>query len=95
MTDSSREPIIARAIETLRIPSGSQGLDAGGGIGSQALLLARAVVPAGRGKGMDVSSTFLSQARARTMRAGLSDRLSFHQGNLSELPFRDDAFDWP
>lgn len=77
VTDPLREPIIGAAIQTLRIPLGSHGLDAGCGIGSQALLLARAVGPAGHVTGMDISSTFLSQAEARAKRAGLSDRLSF------------------
>lgn len=94
VTDPLREPIIARAIQTLRIPLGSQGLDAGCGIGSQALLLARAVGPAGHVTGMDISSTFLSQADAGAKRAGLADRLSFGQGDLNDLPFCDNAFDW-
>lgn len=42
-----REPILRSAIRALRLPSGSRGLDAGCGIGLQALLLAEFVGSAG------------------------------------------------
>lgn len=42
------EPVVRSAIQALQIPPGSRGLDAGCGIGLQALLLAEAVGPACR-----------------------------------------------
>jgi len=42
-----REPTLRLAIQTLHLPQGSIGLDAGCGIGLQALLLAEEIGPAG------------------------------------------------
>jgi len=88
------EPIIRSAIQALHLPPGSQGLDAGCGIGLQALLLAEAVGPAGHVTGLDLSPQFLVHAREITEKAGLSERISYQQGDVSRLPFGDDAFDW-
>jgi len=88
------EPIIRSAIQALQIPPGSRGLDAGCGIGLQALLLAEAVGPAGHVTGLDLSPQFLVHAREIAEKAGLSERISFQQGDVNRLPFDDDAFDW-
>jgi len=89
-----REPTLRRAIKTLRLPSASHGLDAGCGIGLQALLLAEAVGPAGHVTGLDVSSEFLLYATDIVERSGLGARISFQEGDVGELPFEDDIFDW-
>jgi demethylmenaquinone methyltransferase/2-methoxy-6-polyprenyl-1,4-benzoquinol methylase len=88
------EPVIRSAIQALHLPLGSQGLDAGCGIGLQALLLAEAVGPAGHVTGLDLSPQFLVHAREITEDAGLSERISFRQGDVNRLPFDDDTFDW-
>lgn len=88
------EPAIRSAIQALRLPSGSRGLDTGCGIGLQALLLAEAIGPAGHVTGLDLSPQFLVHAREITEDAGLSERISFRQGDVSGLPFDDDTFDW-
>jgi ubiquinone/menaquinone biosynthesis C-methylase UbiE len=88
------EAVIPSAIRALQLPSGSRGLDAGCGIGLQALLLAEAVGPAGHVTGLDLSPQFLVQAREIAEKAGLSERISFQQGDVSRLPFDDDTFDW-
>ncbi|TET97077.1 MAG: methyltransferase type 11, partial [Dehalococcoidia bacterium] len=49
------EAVIPSAIQALQLPRGSRGLDAGCGIGLQALLLAEAVGPAGHVTGLDLS----------------------------------------
>jgi len=89
-----REPVIRSAIQALRLPSGSRGLDAGCGIGLQALLLAEAVEPAGHVIGLDVSPVFLAYAEEMAEKAGLAGRISFQSGDVRELPFDDDSFDW-
>lgn len=89
-----REPTLRSAIQALRLPSGSRGLDAGCGIGLQALLLAEAVGPAGHVTGLDVSPEFLVHGREIVGKAGLSQQISFREGDVNELPFDDDAFDW-
>ncbi len=88
------EPAVRSAIQALHLPPGSRGLDAGCGIGLQALLLAEAVGSAGHVTGLDLSSQFLVQAREIAEKAGLSERISFQQGDVNRLPFDDDAFDW-
>jgi demethylmenaquinone methyltransferase/2-methoxy-6-polyprenyl-1,4-benzoquinol methylase len=88
------EPVIRSAIQALHLSPGSRGLDAGCGIGLQALLLAEAVGPAGHVTGLDLSPQFLVQAREIAEKAGLSERISFQQGDVNRLPFDDDTFDW-
>jgi len=89
-----REPVLRSAIQALRLPSGSRGLDAGCGIGLQALLLAEAVGPAGHVTGLDLSPEFLVCAEGIVEQAGLSEQISFQEGHVRELPFDDDTFDW-
>jgi ubiquinone/menaquinone biosynthesis C-methylase UbiE len=88
------EPVIPSAIQALQLPPGSRGLDAGCGIGLQALLLAEAVGPAGHVTGLDLAPQFLVDAREIAEKAGLSERISFQQGDVNRLPFDDDTFDW-
>jgi ubiquinone/menaquinone biosynthesis C-methylase UbiE len=87
-------PVVLSAIQALQLPAASRGLDAGCGIGLQALLLAEAVGPAGHVTGLDLSPQFLAHAREIAEKAGLSERISFQQGDVSRLPFDDDTFDW-
>lgn len=89
-----REPVMRSAIQALQLPSGSRGLDAGCGIGLQALLLAGEVGPAGHITGLDLSPELLEHAEKIVEKAGLSERISLHEGDVNKLPFEDDAFDW-
>ena len=94
LSDFLREPAIRSAIQALGLPRGSRGLDAGCGIGSHTLLLAEAVAPAGHVTGLDLSPEFLARARETAERHGLSEQVSFQEGDVSGLPFDDDTFDW-
>jgi len=89
-----REPVLRSAIQALQFPSGSRGLDAGCGIGLQTLLLAEAVGPAGHIIGLDLSPEFLDHAEEMVAKTGLSERISFREGDVNNLPFDDDTFDW-
>jgi demethylmenaquinone methyltransferase/2-methoxy-6-polyprenyl-1,4-benzoquinol methylase len=89
-----REPVLRSAIQALQFPSGSRGLDAGCGIGLQTLLLAERVGPAGHITGLDFSPEFLVYAKDIVKKAGLSERISFREGDVNNLPFDDDTFDW-
>jgi demethylmenaquinone methyltransferase/2-methoxy-6-polyprenyl-1,4-benzoquinol methylase len=89
-----REPTLRKVIQALKLPSGSRGLDAGCGIGFQAMLLAEAVEPAGHVIGLDVSPEFLNYAREMVKKSGLSKRVSFQEGDVSALPFENNTFDW-
>jgi SAM-dependent methyltransferase len=89
-----REPVLRSAIQALQFPSGSRGLDAGCGIGLQALLLAETVGPAGHITGLDLSPELLVYAKDIVKKAGLTERITFREGDVNKLPFDDDAFDW-
>jgi demethylmenaquinone methyltransferase/2-methoxy-6-polyprenyl-1,4-benzoquinol methylase len=94
LADLLREPVIRSAIQTIDLPQGSRGLDAGCGIGSHVLLLAEAVGPGGHVTGLDLQADFLSLAGETAAGRGLSERVTFRQGDLSKIPFNDDTFDW-
>jgi demethylmenaquinone methyltransferase/2-methoxy-6-polyprenyl-1,4-benzoquinol methylase len=89
-----RDSILRSAVGALQLPSGSRGLDAGCGAGHPALLLAEAVGRDGHVTGLDVSPGLLAHAEKIVEEAGLSERVSFRQGDVSEIPFDDDTFDW-
>ena len=88
------EPIVRLAIQALQLPSGSQGLDAGCGIGLQAMLLAHALSPTGHVTGLDFLPELLQYAEEIVKASGLSERISFRQGDARKLPFDEDNFDW-
>jgi len=81
-------------IKALRLPDGSRGLDAGCGIGLQCLLLGEEVGPTGHVIGLDVSAEMLDYGNAIVKEAGLSERISFQEGGVANLPFDDNTFDW-
>jgi ubiquinone/menaquinone biosynthesis C-methylase UbiE len=89
-----RESILRSAIEMLQLPAGSQGLDAGCGIGLPSLLLAESVGPDGHVTGLDVSAAFLNYAKDVVEQAGLAEQISFREGNINHLPFANKTFDW-
>lgn len=89
-----REPLLRSVIQALRLPPGSRGLDAGCGIGLQSMLLAQAVVPGGHVTGLDVMPDFLLYAENLVKSAGLSEQITFQTGDINNLPFGDDSFDW-
>lgn len=94
LSDLWREPSVREAIGELNLPAGSRGLDAGCGIGQHSLWLADAVGSAGHVTGLDLSADFVSRAAATADKAGVSDRISYQQGDINQLPFEDDTFDW-
>jgi demethylmenaquinone methyltransferase/2-methoxy-6-polyprenyl-1,4-benzoquinol methylase len=89
-----RESILREVIQALKLPTGSRGLDAGCGVGLQAVLLAEAVGPTGHVTGLDISSEFLLHAEEIVKKSGLSEQILFQEGDVGNLPFGDDTFDW-
>ena len=89
-----RECTLRAVIETLKLPSGSRGLDAGCGIGLQCLLLAEAVGLTGNVTGIDVSTEFLNRGQEIAKEAGLTERISFQEGDVANIPFDNNIFDW-
>lgn len=89
-----REALLREAIQAWELHPGSRGLDVGCGIGQPTLLLAEAVGSAGHVTGLDRSSEFLCQAKNLAKNSGLSDQVSFQQGDVHHLPFEAEEFDW-
>jgi demethylmenaquinone methyltransferase/2-methoxy-6-polyprenyl-1,4-benzoquinol methylase len=89
-----REPVFRSIIQSLHLPPGSRGLDAGCGIGLQALLLAQAVGPVGQIVGMDILPELLDYGNMLARQVSLSNRISFCAGDITRLPFEQNAFDW-
>jgi len=94
LSDPLRDPVIRRAIRELGLPKGSRGLDAGCGTGHHTLLLAEAVGSGGHVTGLDMSAELVAHAKGLAKRSDLSERVSFRRGNVNELPFGDNSFDW-
>ena len=94
VTTPLREPTLRSVIKSLHLPLRSRGLDAGCGVGLQALLLADAIGPTGHVTGLDISPEFLVHATKIVEQAGLSAQISFQEGSVTQLPFEDDTFDW-
>src|SRR5215207_8190492 len=88
-----REPLLCSVIQSLQLLYGSHGLDAGCGIGLQALLLAQAIGSGGHISGVDVLPELLACAEELVAKANLSARISFHQADVNCLPFEANTFD--
>ena len=88
------EPAVRSAIRALQLPAGGRGLDAGCGIGTHTLWLAKAVSPEGRVTGIDISPDGLARAEETASKSGLAAQVSFQYGDMADLAFDDDAFDW-
>jgi demethylmenaquinone methyltransferase/2-methoxy-6-polyprenyl-1,4-benzoquinol methylase len=89
-----REPVVHSAIQALQFPLESRGLDVGCGNGSHTLMLAEAVLPGGHVTGLDLSPEQFAYAREAAKESGLSKHISFREGDMKDLPFDDDTFDW-
>jgi ubiquinone/menaquinone biosynthesis C-methylase UbiE len=93
-TDCLRDNLIRAIIGWLDLPGGSHGLDAGCGVGSNTLLLAEAVGRRGHVTGLDIAEDFLRIAGKRARQAGCEAQTDFRQGDINNLPFGPDTFDW-
>ena len=94
VTDPLRESVTRQIIKTLKLPIISHGLDVGCGIGTQALMLAESIGSHGHITGLDIRREFIEYAREVVKNKGLSEQISFEEGNFSNLPFDDNTFDW-
>lgn len=89
-----RESVLRSAIQALQLPLGSHCLDVGCGIGLQTLLLADAVGSEGHVIGVDILPELLEFGKNLVGKAGLSERITFREGDMSRLPFAENTFDW-
>ena len=89
-----RESTLHAMIKALQLPKESRGLDAGCGIGLQSLLLVKEVGLTGHVTSLDLSAEMLNRGREIVREAGLSERISFQEGDVTGLPFDNNVFDW-
>jgi ubiquinone/menaquinone biosynthesis C-methylase UbiE len=94
VSDQLRETTLREMVRALGLPEGSRGLDVGCGIGLQCLLLAEAVGSGGHVTGLDISAEMLKYGGEIVKKAGLSERISFQEGDVRQLTFTDNSFDW-
>lgn len=94
VTNPLREPTLRAMTKALHLPKGSRGLDAGCGIGLQCLLLGEEVGPTGHVTGLDISVEHLNYGREIVKKAGLSKRVSFREGDVTNITFDNNTFDW-
>ncbi|WP_197285869.1 class I SAM-dependent methyltransferase [Nocardiopsis sp. NRRL B-16309] len=80
-----------RLADRLDLCEGGHVLDVASGPGATARLLA--VEHGVRVDGVDLGERTLATARTETERAGLSDRVCFHQGDAERMPVADNAYD--
>jgi SAM-dependent methyltransferase len=80
---------VARMLGLLRVPPGGLVLDAGCGPGVHAIRAARAGC---RVQAIDISAVALRQAAARVAQAGVAERVTFEQADLTFLPFGDGSY---
>ena len=89
-----REPIIKTIIHSLQLLSDSKGLDVGCGTGFYTLMLAEAAGVCSHVTGLDIEEGFLEKGRSLALMSGLSERVTFRRGNIRNLPFEENIFDW-
>ena len=89
-----REPVLRAAIQALQLYPGSHGLDVGCGVGLQTLLLADAVGAAGHVTGVDILPSLLEFGEQLVEKAGCTEWITFREGDMNQLPFAENTFDW-
>jgi ubiquinone/menaquinone biosynthesis C-methylase UbiE len=88
---TAAERLIERLGEMLHLTSESKLLDVACGMGPQDVYLARKF-PVGSIDALDLLPEHLEHASRRVREAGLQDRIEFHQGTATKLPFPDTSF---
>jgi demethylmenaquinone methyltransferase/2-methoxy-6-polyprenyl-1,4-benzoquinol methylase len=94
LSDPLQNPLMSRVVRWIGLPPGSRGLDAGCGVGLQIPLLAEAVGATGHVTGLDILPEFLQEADRNMGKWGLCQRVSLVEGDIYDLPFEEQQFDW-
>lgn len=85
-----RKPLLNSIIKSLRIPTESNGLDAGCGIGSTTKMLSESVGKNGHVIGLDLSKDFIHYAKKNN----ITNNIHFIEGDVNSLSFDDNSFNW-
>jgi arsenite methyltransferase len=83
---------VANPFSLGRLVPGEHVLDIGCGAGTDTLVAAQMVAPAGRVTGIDMTPEMLSRARAAAAEMG-TPNVDFVEGDVEQLPFPAESFD--
>jgi arsenite methyltransferase len=83
---------VANPFSLGRLAPGEEVLDIGCGAGTDALVAAQMVAPAGQVAGIDMTPEMLSRARAAAAEMGATN-VDFVEGEVEQLPFAAERFD--
>jgi SAM-dependent methyltransferase len=83
---------VANPFSLGRLAPGEHVLDIGCGAGTDTLVAAQMVAPAGRVTGIDMTPEMLSRARAAAAAMGATN-VDFVEGDVEQLPFPAESFD--
>jgi arsenite methyltransferase len=83
---------VANPFSLGRLAPGEHVLDIGCGAGTDTLVAAQMVAPAGRVTGIDMTPEMLSRARAAAAEMGATN-VDFVEGDVEQLPFPAESFD--
>jgi ubiquinone/menaquinone biosynthesis C-methylase UbiE len=93
LAERSEEPMRQAGLARLDARPGESILEIGFGTGHCLRALARAVGPAGRVYGMDLSDKMLEVARERLLDEGLKERVELTCGDAVHLPYPSESLD--
>jgi ubiquinone/menaquinone biosynthesis C-methylase UbiE len=79
-----------KSYELLQLAPGMTVLEAGCGLGDDALRIAKLIMPGGKVIGLDASAAMIEKARSQKQAGELP--AEFHVGDVKALPFSDNSF---
>lgn len=91
--DEFYEPVHREILDWLKLPRGARIADIGCGAGGMASLFAEAAGESGAVAAVETSSERLAEVRALLKGRLCAARISYHQGELPQLPFPNGEFD--
>ncbi len=94
VSEPLRETVLKTAMLSLDLPADSKGLDVGCGLGLGTRLLSAIVGPEGHVTGLDINQLFIEKARSLADHTPHGQRITFQVGDVKQLPWDDDSFDW-
>jgi ubiquinone/menaquinone biosynthesis C-methylase UbiE len=92
-TEATREVHRRLAVKIANTIEGGEILDVGSGPGHLAIELTK-LLPDAKIVGVDMSTSMIEIAEKNVTEQGVSDRVTFRQGDAAEIPFADRAFDF-
>ncbi len=93
LAERSEEPVRRAGLDMLSVRTGARILEVGFGTGHSLMQLARAVGPAGRVFGIDLSEEMLRITQERAHEEGLDDRVELVCGDAVHLPYPSGMLD--